>query len=272
MTTENNTIKIRPATASPTVVTIAPAALLSVMPAAGVKDVRFYLNAVRLTPGKSGGVLATAADGNIMAFAFDPAGTWNGDRPSIIIRRNATRDTWKDSLLAPLASIKPEKTPGGRVTIATGETENAAALTMPDGLTRGLPSALEDVATRFPDTGGYAAPLFDGSPTPFDSALLERLHAGAAFTVQGKLRRAVTLLANGPTCAGVVVPSFLTDDADAVQWCGVIMPMRVGADPEAAHPALRVSSKVDPKLDAWPVNARPVAGLRWLARAHGIGD
>jgi len=268
----NNAPAIRPNTDAQTTVTIAPAALLSVMPAAGVKDVRYYLNAVRLTPGERGGVLATATDGTAMAFAFDPRGTWAGDRNCIIIRRNSTRHSWRESALAPLADIKPEKRPGGVVTIATGETENAATLTMPDGMARYSPSALENINTRFPDTGAYAAPVFDGSPTPYDSALLERLHAGAAFMVYGKLRRAVTLFSNGPTHAGVVVPSFLTEDPDAVQWCGVIMPVRIGADPMAAHPALRVSSKVDPKRDPWPVNAQPVAGLRWLARAHGIGD
>ncbi|MFN7882982.1 MAG: hypothetical protein ACK5PF_08225, partial [bacterium] len=142
-------------------ITINPLALRAVMPCAGARDVRSYLNTFALFKGKAGGVLSVATDGWVMGFCFDPSGTWQGDDSGpVLIRRthdgnNAT--PWKNSILADVAAIKPgRKDTPTACTITTAGSMAAVSLS---GVERSHPSAIE-VGARYPDLTRYAAPRY----------------------------------------------------------------------------------------------------------------
>lgn len=74
-------------------ITISRAALAACLPAVGVKDVRYYLNGVRLTPAADGGgVVAVATDGHRVHVARDPLGVWGASgSPGVILPADAVK-------------------------------------------------------------------------------------------------------------------------------------------------------------------------------------
>lgn len=241
-------------------ITINPLAIRAVMPCAGSRDIRFYLNAIALYKGKSGGVLAAASDGNVIGFCFDASGTWEGDAAGpVLIRRtndgnNATN--WKSSILADLAGIKPGRKDAHNTCIITAQKFKGSATHA--GVTRSHDSAIEDA--RFPDLSPWARPTYTGQPASFNPEILARVMEGPGVAGNHKIPAAV-LLHNGEK-AGVVV-GMQSDEFNVtgLRYAGIVMPQRTPAGREA-HPAL-----VIPKGTEYP--AKPVPGLDWLAAALG---
>jgi hypothetical protein len=245
-----------------TTITLNPLALRAVMPCAGAKDVRFYLNTVALFKGKAGGVLAVATDGTVMAFCFDPDGTWTGDDsgPVLIRRTNDGNSaaTWKNSILADVAAIKPGRYSGpDSLTITTAGSMAACDYA---GVQRAHPSAVE--YARFPSLAPYASPTFTGEPSAYNPEMLARAMEGPQIAGRSKYPNAV-LLQNGDKAATVVPMSF----SEGLRYAAVVMPLRRGSAGED-HPALACPVDVKTRDQAWP--ARTVPGLLWLAGALGV--
>ena len=252
---------------------VSAAAIRAVMACAGERDVRFYLNTVALYRGKTGGVLAAATDGTVMAFAFDPAGEWEGDDAGpVLVRRSfsgKSLNTWKESILADIAATKPGKfRADDRVTLEAGElagmvNPHCARLTF-RGVTRENPSALE--VARYPDLSAYASPTYTAEPVAFDPALLDRAYMGLYFTQPGRHTHGA-LFTRGEGAAGVVVG---LNRAESPYYAAVVMPVR--GKPHEVHASLKNTyANADQGREAWPVQARPVPGLEWL-RGALIGD
>lgn len=242
-----------------TTITVNPLALRAVMPCAGAKDVRFYLNTVALFKGKAGGVLAAATDGAVMAFCFDPAGTWIGDDagPVLIRRTNDGNSaaTWKNSILADVAAIKAGRKDTPRAcTITTAGSMAACDFA---GVQRAHPSAVEDA--RFPDLTPYAVRRYSGEVAAYNPELLARVFEGPAIAANSKGAHAV-LLHNGAS-AGTVVGMY-AEPATRLEFAAVIMPLRAPQGREC-HPALT-------KPEGSHYSDRAAPGLEWLAAAFGV--
>lgn len=242
-------------------ITVNPLALRAVMPCAGSRDVRFYLNTVALFKGKAGGVLAVATDGAVMGFAFDPSGTWEGedDVPVLIRRTNDgnSASTWKNSILADVAAVKPgRKDTPAACTITTAGSMASLSLS---GVERSHPSAIE-VGARFPDLTPYAAPRYSGELAAYNPELLARVFEGPQVCGNHKGAHAV-LLHNGAK-AGTVVGMYDETTGTGLRFMAVVMPLRLPQGREA-HPA------VNPQ-GAGEYADRTVPGVEWLAAAFGV--
>jgi hypothetical protein len=242
-----------------TTITVNPLAIRAVMPCAGAKDVRFYLCTVALFKGKAGGVLAAATDGVTMAFCFDPAGTWEGSQESpVLIRRTNDGNsaaTWKNSILADVAAIKPGRKDTPKACTIT--TDGAAGTCYLNGVNRNQSTAIENA--RYPDLTPYAARRYSGEIAAFDPEHLARVMEGPQFAGNHAGAHAV-LLHNGEG-AGTVVGLYDTP-ATGLEFAAVIMPLRLPRD-RKPHPALA-------KPEGAHYADRPVPGLEWLARAFGV--
>lgn len=242
-------------------ITINPLAIRAVMPCAASREIRFYLNSIALFKGKSGGVLAAASDGNVIGFCFDASGTWEGDAAGpVLIRRtndgnNAT--SWKSSILADLAGIKPGRKDTPNVCAVTAEKRKGSVDFY--GVVRSHDSAIEDA--RFPDLTPWARPTFTGQPASFNPEILARVMEGPGVAGNHKIPTAV-LLHNGEK-AGVVV-GMQSDEFNVtgLRYAGIVMPQRRTPGGREAHPALIVPEGTTYK-------PKPVPGLDWLAAALG---
>lgn len=238
-------------------ININPLALRAVMPCAVSREVRFYLNTVALFQGKAGGVLAVATNGAVMGFAFDPSGTWEGDDAGpVLIRRTNDRNsatTWKNSILAAVAALKPgRKDTPKACTITTAGSMASLSLA---GVERSHPSAIE-VGVRYPDLTPYAAPRYSGELAAYDPELLARVFEGPQACGNHKGAHAV-LLHNGPK-AGTVVGMYDETTGTCLRFMAVVMPLRIPQGREA-HPAVQPQGL--------EYVERAVPGVEWLAAA-----
>ena len=211
-----------------TVININPLAIRAVMPCAGSRDVRFYLNTVALFKGKAGGVLAVATDGAVMAFAFDPSGLWEGDDagPVLIRRTNDGKSatTWENSILADVAGLKPgRKDTPKACTITTAGSMAALSLS---GVERSHPSAIE-VCVRYPDPTPYAAPRYSCELAAYDPELLARVFEGPQ--VCGNHKGAHAVLLHDGEKAGTVVGMTMAMKRRPVPFVSSCMPTTVPA-------------------------------------------
>ena len=240
-------------------ITVNPLALRAVMPCAGSRDVRFYLNTVALFKGKAGGVLAVATDGNVMAFCFDPVGHWEGDDagPVLIRRTNDgnSASTWKNSILADVAALKPGRKDTPRACTLT--TAGSMASLSFSGVERSHPSAVE--LARYPDLTPYATPRYSGELAAYNPELLARAFEGPQACGNHKGAHAV-LLQNGKE-AGTVVGMYDETAGTGLRYAAVVMPLRLPQGREA-HPAVQ-SQGVE-------YVERTAPGVEWLAAAFGV--
>lgn len=242
-------------------ININPIAIRAVMPCAGSRDVRFYLNTVALFKGKAGGVLAAATDGAVMAFAFDPSGLWEGDDagPVLIRRTNDgnSATTWKNSILADVAGLKPGRK--GTPKACTITTAGSMAALSLSGVECSHPSAIE-VGARYPDLTPYAAPRYSGELAAYDPEMLARVFEGPQTCGNHKGAHAV-LLHNGAK-AGTVVGMYDETTGTGLRFMAIVMPLRLPQGSEA-HPAFQ-------QEEGPAYSARPVLGVEWLAAAFGV--
>lgn len=236
-------------------VTISARCIRAVMPCAATTDIRYYLNAVALKKGRNGGVVAVGADGNTLAFAFDPGGTWTADGDTVIIRRANGKTSgkgWKESILSDIATLKPGSSVLDVPAVIELKGGSLAACTF-TGVTR-EGAAIEDA--HFPDVSVWADPKFTADPVGFNPDLLAQAFDGVRFFTSTK-HPSVALLANGDSAA-TVVPGWHPDADSRCRFAAIVMPLRRNVG--QVHPAID-------RKDPWPMGSRPVAGLDWLRAA-----
>lgn len=185
-------------------------ALRAVMPFAATADVRRYLNAVMLRPaGTSGGVVAVASNGHCLAVAHDTAGTWFGERRSVLIPRVSTRADWSESTLRYAAAANAG---ASTARIQVGPYGHSAEIKVGTLETAG--SLLDETP---PDYLRAIDCIQSAAPMAVDAGYLAM--AAKAFKVIGE--RSAILQTGGLTGA---LRAY--GDADGIQLAVIVMAMR----------------------------------------------
>jgi len=227
-------------------VTISAATLRAVMPAAGVSDIRYYLNGLAIRPHAQGGVLAIATDGHVLAIAHDPKGAWESesDEPLILARQGRK---WEGGLLADVARLKPGL--DERLSFICEDDGTACSIEWEaTGLKSSLPKGRID--GKYPDVSVFANPKSSGLPAGFDPNNLE-----AAFACV-----AGASLALGKRQAGFAPSVVMYTNGEGTS-------LVLGTDaPVAVFVMPRRTSRHDSK-DQAPREEFPVEGLEWLNTA-----
>lgn len=188
-------------------ITISRAALAACLPAVGVRDVRYYLNGVRLTPAADGaGVVAVATDGHRAHVARDARGEWAGHAQGVILATVNVK-----------AAIKGK----GETVRVVIDDEGGLTITGADGMIqRSNPvewrSPALDIAAILPSSSEAMRP--DGMTNP---AFLADMMEGAAIVTKGMKCAGAGLAVDG--AGRVFVQATGLGDVDYV---ALAMPLR----------------------------------------------
>jgi ribosomal protein S5 len=191
-----------------TTIYVSRAALAACLPAVGVRDVRYYLNGVRLTRAADGaGVVAVATDGHRVHAVFDVHGQWAGplDR-GVILPTDAVKRAIKGKCGAVVVTVA-EDDAGDALTITGADTAIFQA--------RGVQWRALDIAQALPSA--CVMSRLDGMTNPaFLADMMEAAGvvtkgdrspgAGVATDLDGRVFVQASGIATGLDYVGLAMP------------------------------------------------------------------